>query len=229
MRIRDKIFPYPFISNGPKLPLRNNRLSLWQIIIRDSLPKILKCLRRGIIQEGVTKSVFVALVRQAVSQGGSFDVSRKLLATGYTTDSGVKTNVAAFRESDFYERVFSRIASKRADFWKDVSVTLVVSTVDTESDKVISVWNAFVTKDRQLFVEAPEVLTSPSKDTLICLLELAEELGCLQAFVCVNKEYKHFRELVRTFTYMGFALAIALNKQRVSLPVSRSIGVVFGL
>ncbi|EME26407.1 uncharacterized protein Gasu_59690 [Galdieria sulphuraria] len=160
----------------------------------------------GIIQEGVTKSVFVALVRQAVSQGGSFDVSRKLLATGYTTDSGVKTNVAAFRESDFYERVFSRIASKRADFWKDVSVTLVVSTVDTESDKVISVWNAFVTKDRQLFVEAPEVLTSPSKDTLICLLELAEELGCLQAFVCVNKEYKHFRELVRTFTYMGFAL-----------------------
>lgn len=169
-------------------------------------------------------SAFRALVLRVVNQGGSFDISRKLLATGYTTgtygevfmkraklnplllDKGMKTNNGAVRESDFYERVFSRIASKRSDFWKEVSVTLVVSTIDTESDKVISVWNAFVTKDRQLFVEAPEVLTAPSKDTLICLLELAEELGCLQAFVCVNKQYKHFRELVRTFTYMGFAL-----------------------
>ncbi|KAK4526283.1 hypothetical protein GAYE_SCF22MG4197 [Galdieria yellowstonensis] len=163
-------------------------------------------LRKSIIQGGATRSAFRALVLRVVNQGGSFDISRKLLATGYTTDKGMKTNNGAVRESDFYERVFSRIASKRSDFWKEVSVTLVVSTIDTESDKVISVWNAFVTKDRQLFVEAPEVLTAPSKDTLICLLELAEELGCLQAFVCVNKQYKHFRELVRTFTYMGFAL-----------------------
>jgi len=59
-------------------------------------------------------SAFRALVLRVVNQGGSFDISRKLLATGYTTDK--------------------------------VSVTLVVSTIDTESDKVISVWNAFVTK-----------------------------------------------------------------------------------
>eukprot|EP00871_Galdieria_phlegrea_P000357 jgi/Galph1/1321/GphlegSOOS_G5994.1 len=122
------------------------------------------------------------------------------------SDKAVKQSFDPVKESNFYERIFSRLASKRKDFWNDVSVTLVVSTVDTESEDVISVWNAFVTKDRQLFVEAPEVLTPPSKDTLICLLELAEELGCLQAFVCVNKQYTHFRELIRTFTYLGFAL-----------------------
>mmetsp|Transcript_24677 Transcript_24677/g.42505 ORF Transcript_24677/g.42505 Transcript_24677/m.42505 type:complete len:90 (-) Transcript_24677:517-786(-) len=69
-------------------------------------------------------------------------------------------------------------------------------------------------KDQRFFIEAPSILTPPSKESLVSLLELAEELGSVVAYVCIEKTNARLSELLRIFLYLGFQMADPLAVQK---------------
>jgi len=92
-----------------------------------------------------------------------------------------------------------------------------VVTEDVSRGKIISSWCAFVTSDLQFVIEAPHILAPTSRDTLVSLLDSAEELGCARAVVCIDRNRKYLKELVRAFRYYGFEMQLPGAGQNLGL------------
>jgi len=75
-------------------------------------------------------------------------------------------------------------------------------------DHVEVVWETILS-ERKLFVELPNgILPEGSKQSLVTLLEFAEEkLNCTHVILCFKKNRQDRASLIRTFMFMGFAVA----------------------
>lgn len=80
----------------------------------------------------------------------------------------------------------------------------------TESIQVT--WETLLV-DRKLYVEVPAgILPDGSKESFVTLLEYAEDqLKCSHVIVCFKKNRTDRAALVRTFMFLGFALAAPGN------------------
>lgn len=76
------------------------------------------------------------------------------------------------------------------------------------ADSVKVSWETVI-KDRRLYVEVPSgILPEGSKESLVRLLEYAEEImGCTEVVICFKKGRSDQASLIRTFMFMGFTLA----------------------
>ncbi|XP_052084607.1 LOW QUALITY PROTEIN: ornithine decarboxylase antizyme 2-like [Mytilus californianus] len=76
------------------------------------------------------------------------------------------------------------------------------------ADSIEVCWET-VLSDKRLYVEVPNgILPEGSKESLVRLLEYAEEvLGCDDVVICFKKNRSDQASLIRTFMFMGFALA----------------------
>jgi hypothetical protein len=65
---------------------------------------------------------------------------------------------------------------------------------------------AFVTqRDKRCFIQAPSThLSTKGREVLTDLLELADEMGCKMACVCVPSDAVNLPTFVRTYNYLGF-------------------------
>lgn len=69
---------------------------------------------------------------------------------------------------------------------------------------VTTQWDISIDK-RWMLVDVPcGTLAEGSKQSLICLLELAEAVGCQRCVVCIAKDRKDRAVLVKTFLFLGF-------------------------
>lgn len=80
----------------------------------------------------------------------------------------------------------------------------------TESIQVT--WETLLV-DRKLYVEVPNgILPDGSKESFVTLLEYAEDsLKCTHVIVCFKKNRTDRAALVRTFMFLGFAMAAPGN------------------
>jgi len=80
----------------------------------------------------------------------------------------------------------------------------------TESIQVT--WETLLV-DRKLYVEVPNgILPDGSKESFVALLEYAEDqLKCTHVVVCFKKNRTDRAALVRTFMFLGFAMAAPGN------------------
>lgn len=68
-------------------------------------------------------------------------------------------------------------------------------------------WTAFLLHStNQFFIKAP-ALKSMDKESLLMLLDLAEELGAADAFVCVSRNSSDCEKLVAEFLNLDFTMA----------------------
>lgn len=76
------------------------------------------------------------------------------------------------------------------------------------ADSIKVCWET-VLSDKRLYVEVPNgILPEGSKESLVRLLEYAEEvLGCDDVVICFKKNRSDQASLIRTFMFMGFTLA----------------------
>ena len=76
------------------------------------------------------------------------------------------------------------------------------------ADNIKVSWETVV-KDKRLYVEVPNgILPEGSKESLVRLLEYAEEvMGCDAVIICFKKNRPDRASLIRTFMFMGFTLA----------------------
>jgi len=67
-------------------------------------------------------------------------------------------------------------------------------------------WTAFLLHStNQFFIKAP-ALKNMNKESLLMLLDLAEELGVTEAFVCVSRSSPDCEKLVSEFQHLDFVL-----------------------
>eukprot|EP00188_Purpureofilum_apyrenoidigerum_P001865 Plantae.Rhodophyta-Purpureofilum_apyrenoidigerum.ctg20780.p1 GENE.Plantae.Rhodophyta-Purpureofilum_apyrenoidigerum.ctg20780~~Plantae.Rhodophyta-Purpureofilum_apyrenoidigerum.ctg20780.p1 ORF type:complete len:144 (+),score=23.49 Plantae.Rhodophyta-Purpureofilum_apyrenoidigerum.ctg20780:639-1070(+) len=110
----------------------------------------------------------------------------------------------------------SRVLGTGEDFAK-LRLGVYVVTEDVSRGRIVSSWCAFVTNNLQFVIEAPHILAPTSRDTLVSLLDSAEELGCVRAVVCIDRNRKYLKELVRAFRYYGFELQLPGASQEFDL------------
>lgn len=169
-----------------------------------------------------------AFSRSAGSTSGIFDVGSKLGNKGFQRLQPNSSNITVSAGSGadaFYKRIFGPVDVDGAD---DVKVGDDVSVFcwDTanEQQETVARWNAFMThKDQQFFIEAPSMLTPPSKESLVSLLELAEDLGCRNAYVCIEKNNPKLSELIRVFLYLGFQMLDPMAAQKAVKRVPKDL------
>jgi hypothetical protein len=89
------------------------------------------------------------------------------------------------------------------------SQDLCVFRADVNVDnKSLSVWEAAYDPETEKFlIKSPDELFPASKESLISLLETAEELGCGHATMVLERSHPNFKELVCAFGYLGFAMS----------------------
>jgi hypothetical protein len=79
--------------------------------------------------------------------------------------------------------------------------------VNVDSGKSISSWEAAYDPETEKFlIKSPDELFPASKDSLISLLETAEELGCGHAMMVLERSHLNFKEQIRAFGYLGFSM-----------------------
>jgi len=93
---------------------------------------------------------------------------------------------------------------------QDVTV-FVLDSKDTYGAE-ISHYDAFMTHGKQeedelvFFIEAPNTFTPSTKASFVNVLELAEELGCTNVFLILDKNTVDLNGLLRSYSYLGFSL-----------------------
>lgn len=76
-----------------------------------------------------------------------------------------------------------------------------------------SQWSAFLTSDGgSFFIRAPNVTSPTGKQSLLSLLEIAEQLGCATAWMLVDRQRSDFVAVVSAFKYLGFQLSQGVFK-----------------
>lgn len=83
---------------------------------------------------------------------------------------------------------------------------------DDACGDAVSVWEAgFDYREGRFMIQPPDQLFPASKESLVSLLELAEELECEAAWVVLDRKHVNFKEQLRAFGYLGFAMAPAVQ------------------
>jgi len=78
---------------------------------------------------------------------------------------------------------------------------------DEEPDSEHTCWNScFVHSDRRFLIQSPAEFSLASKEALLSLLELAEELGSDYAWMIISRSLPNFREMAKIYSYIGFQL-----------------------
>lgn len=123
---------------------------------------------------------------------------------------GVLTAPPVNAKSQFTD---NQMFSKNVD--RSVNVNLLVEAPGASNlcfkimlaDSIKVCWETIL-MDKRLYVEVPTgILPEGSKESLIRLLEYAEEiLGCNDVAICFKKNRSDQASLIRTFMFMGFTL-----------------------
>jgi len=72
---------------------------------------------------------------------------------------------------------------------------------------LLSSWLGFVdTSSKDLFVVLPANFDSASKETLVSLLDMAEELGCERAQMVVDSKREDFRLVTKMLSFCGWSV-----------------------
>jgi len=150
-------------------------------------------------------TVFVTTSLGGRGQSGGFDVGEKLGMIGFQnlpSQEGEQTMPFTFGdEFGFFEATFPEN--------KELKKGALIFQMEIRSEKKedIAHWNAFITPNREyLFVESNCELTQENKESFVMLLDLAEQLGCSDAFIVVKKNNLKLTDIIRTYIYIGFQL-----------------------
>eukprot|EP00127_Corallochytrium_limacisporum_P005306 Clim_evm37s202 gene=Clim_evmTU37s202 len=73
---------------------------------------------------------------------------------------------------------------------------------------VIGEWQVFVSQSKRMFLFAGDSydITSESKESLVGLLEFAEQTKLHQVFVCLERKQSNAAKLLKGLLYLGFSL-----------------------
>eukprot|EP00824_Muranothrix_gubernata_P018017 TRINITY_DN36894_c0_g1_i1.p3 TRINITY_DN36894_c0_g1~~TRINITY_DN36894_c0_g1_i1.p3 ORF type:complete len:181 (-),score=33.17 TRINITY_DN36894_c0_g1_i1:312-854(-) len=146
------------------------------------------------------------------SLGGIFDVRSAISSLGFVSCANTdatshpwprlgRDDTASF----FAYRLFPSLEGEPRETAGEPVSVFVLTTLD-ESGVPVCVWNAFK-KGKYFFIETPTSLEgAQARESLVVLLELAEELQCTTAFLCINKTNVLLRELAHIFLFAGFEL-----------------------
>jgi len=122
-------------------------------------------------------------------------------------DNQVYASAMVKEQAFFYDRVRSRPEQKSEQ------VQFFHLATEDENSATMSSWNAFgLPAEKLFFIEAPTApaasgsSTSPARDRLLPLLELASEAGCETAILCLNRNNVLLKEQLRAYLYLGFTL-----------------------
>lgn len=68
-------------------------------------------------------------------------------------------------------------------------------------------WKAFLTESHRFIIQPPcsERIVTSGKESLVCLLDLAESLDCSEVLVVLPVNGEDYHLLVKAFMYLGFA------------------------
>uniref|UniRef100_A0A7S0BQF5 Ornithine decarboxylase antizyme n=1 Tax=Rhodosorus marinus TaxID=101924 RepID=A0A7S0BQF5_9RHOD len=122
------------------------------------------------------------------------------------------------RIHDFAAKVFEDRNSLRGGAF--------VVTEDLNRGTFVSKWCLVLTEDLHFIIEGPRILSPSSRDTLISLLDTAEEIGCPRAFVCIEKSHEFIKQLIRAFCYYGFEM---LHPESFETPLATRIDEKFAV
>jgi len=143
----------------------------------------------------------------AGNTSGIFDIGSKLGTKGFQRlpSNSPVVNAGAAPADGFYYRLFGNEKPVSDDAKVADEVSVFNWDTANEQHETVAHWNAFMThKDQHFYIEAPSIMSPPSKESLVALLEMAEDFGCKSAFVCVEKSNPKLSELIRVFLYLGF-------------------------
>jgi len=106
--------------------------------------------------------------------------------------------VLTVESSAFSESVLSALECK------DKDVTVFAITVEPVGSNKVSHWSAFIVhSSKQIFLTSESSLPL-CKQSLVAVLDVAEQLGVYEAFVCVLRDTPDSAVLVDEFSSMGF-------------------------
>jgi len=133
---------------------------------------------------------------------GGFDVGEKLGLIGFQNLPSQEGEPLKFGdEFGFFEPTFNENKEIKK------GALIFQMEIKTEKKEDIAHWNALITPNREyLFVESSSELTQNNKESFVMLLDLAEQLGCSEAFVIVKKSNLQLTNIIRTYMYIGFQL-----------------------
>jgi len=87
---------------------------------------------------------------------------------------------------------------------QDAGITTFAVSVKPTDAQSASLWSAFIIhSSKQMFLTSQSSLPL-CKQSLVAVLDMAEQLGVYEAFVCVLRDTIESAVLVREFTSMGF-------------------------
>lgn len=125
-------------------------------------------------------------------------------AIGFQPAGGVDCDVSldGERATEFFNSFYGKGAEP-----SDATMFHVETVTDGHSIPSSS-WDGFFTnsEEKNFFIEAPKTMSPGSKDALLSLLEVAEEMNGSRVFVCVEKNHVELKALVHALLYLGFSL-----------------------
>lgn len=139
--------------------------------------------------------------------GGVFDVCSKLGKLGFNDETA--SSASADSSSSTPRQSRADLPPVVSNEVADKGVTMFeVDTVSSTDSTPVSQWKAvFTHDDGQFYIEAPEKVLSASKNSLISLLELAEELLCSGVWLYIDKSRRDLKALVQTMSFLGFVVS----------------------
>jgi len=135
-------------------------------------------------------------------RSGIPDVRQKLATIGFrqSSERGPLSNALMRVESSLVSSVFT------AEHSDALETTYFVLTQGTAR------WTAFLFQGtNQFFIQAP-ALKMLNKESLLMLLDLAEELGVVDAFVCVSRTGPDCEKLVAEFLNLDFVMVSPISE-----------------
>jgi len=129
------------------------------------------------------------------------DVANTLTSIGFRRSNLSRPEVLLTVESSaFTNSVLKALNSQDAD------VTTLVLSVKPIGSQSASQWSAFmVHATKQLFITSLSPLPL-CKQSLVAILDMAEQLGVSEAFVCIARDTSETSALTSEFTSMGFKI-----------------------
>lgn len=139
--------------------------------------------------------------------------------TSLCSDSSITSNLSSSSgssNSSLNESIDTNKPTEFIDFddIADSPESLLVSFKCPLSDEKEFEWKTLLV-DGTLYVDIPaSMLPEGSRDSLVSLLEFAEEkLECEKVFVCFKKDRKDRAALMKVFMFLGFSVVSPDNKQ----------------
>jgi len=146
------------------------------------------------------------------------DVANKLTSIGFrrsNLSSQPSEVLVTVESSAFTDYVLKALKCPSADV-----TTLAVSVKPIEAQSG-SIWSAFmVHPSKQLFVTSQSPLPL-CKASLVAILDMAEQLGVSEAFVCIPKDKPETAKLTSEYSSMGFKILTPRQQPMTNFVVLR--------